>query len=165
MEINDHWNTIRRVFRDGFKSSSHYAVATVNEDCTRHVTPIGSLVLRKNLSGFFCNEFPSRMSKNLKTNQRVCVLAVNASRWFWLKSLIRGRFTIPPGVRLMGTVGEKRKGTEEELAMWLKKVHFAKRLKGYNLLWKNMQHVRDIHFDAFEPVRLGAMTRGLWTDT
>ena len=29
-------------------------------------------------------------------------------------------------------------------------------------MWKNMRMVRDIHFDSFEPVLMGEMTKGLW---
>ena len=30
--------------------------------------------------------------------------------------------------------------------------------------WKTMHHVRDLTFDTVEPLRLGAMARGLWAD-
>ena len=164
MEINGHWEAIRAVFRDAFKSSLHYAIATVNADGTPHVTPIGSLILEADHKGFYCEEYPRTMTKNLENNQRVCVMAVNAGKWYWLRSIFRGRFSKPPGVRLMGTVGERRRATEEETARWLKRVRPLRRFKGYNLLWSNMRTVREITFDSFEPVRAGAMTRGLWGD-
>jgi len=47
-----HWETIRAVFEEGYKSCSHFAVATVNEDGSPHVTPIGALILRKDQTGF-----------------------------------------------------------------------------------------------------------------
>ena len=162
MEINDHWDTIRHVFRAAFKSTMHCAIATVNEDGSPHITPIGSLVLQGKNKGFYCEEYPRTMVKNLETNQRVCVLAVNSGKWYWLRSIFRGRFAKPPGVRLMGTAGRRRKATEEETAMWLKRVQSFRPFKGYDLLWSNMTTVREITFDSFEPIRAGAMTRGLW---
>lgn len=162
MKIENHWDTIRQIVQEAFKTSQHYAFATANEDGTPHITPIGSLILRGNKTGFFFEEFPDKMRKNFKNNKRVCVLAINAGKFYWLKSLLKGRFAHPPGVRLMGTVGERRKATEEEIAAWQKRVRFAKGLRGYSLLWKNMNWVRDIHFDGFEPVHVGKMTAGLW---
>ena len=162
MELDRHWKTIQAIFRDSQKSSKHFAVATVNQDGTPHVTPIGALFLRDDNTGFYFDEFPVNMSKNIKRNQRVCILAVNSGILFWLKSLFTGKFSSPPSVRLMGSVGEKREGTDEEIAMWQDHVKAAQRTKGYGLLWKNMRMVRDIHFDSFEPVQAGEMTRELW---
>ena len=162
MEIKHHWDDIRRVFKDALQSTQHYAIATVNEDGSPHITPIGSLFLQKNNKGFYCDEYPRTMNRNLEKNQRVCVLAVNSSGLYWFLSLFRGRFDKPPGVRLMGTVSERRKATDEEKAMWLKRVRPFRWFKGYKILWSNMNHIREITFDSFEPVRAGAMTRGLW---
>ena len=47
----DKWNLIRPIFDNAFKSCMHYALATVNEDGSPHITPIGSLILRADLSG------------------------------------------------------------------------------------------------------------------
>jgi len=162
VDIKDHWGTIRKLFMDAFWSSQHYAIATINEDGSPHITPIGSLVLLKGNRGFYCEEFPQTMTKNLARDQRVCVMAVNSGRWYWLKSLFRGRFATPPGVRLMGRVGEKRKATEEERALWLKRVRPLRWLKGHDLLWSDMRYIREIRFQTFEPLSTGVMTRGLW---
>ena len=53
LEISKHWETIRTVFEEGFKSCSHFAVATVNEDGSPHVTPIGALILLEDKTGFY----------------------------------------------------------------------------------------------------------------
>jgi hypothetical protein len=42
----------------------------------------------------------------------------------------------------------RRKGTDEEIAMWQNHVKMAQRTKGYDLLWKNMRTVRDIYFEG-----------------
>ncbi len=164
MQINNHWETIRKIFQDAFETSTHYSIATVGEDGTPYNIPIGSLILRENKTGFYFEEFLNNMTKNLEHNQRVCVLAVNSGKLFWSKSLLRGKFKMPPAVRLMGTVSKKREATEEEIKLWHELVKYARKLKGYTLLWKNMKYVRDIHFDSFEPVNCGVMTSGLWQD-
>jgi hypothetical protein len=162
MEIGNHWKTIQMVFQESRDSSLHYALATVNEDGSPRVTPIGALFLREDKTGFYFEEFPVHMSKNLERNPRVCILAVNSNPTFWLTSLVDGKFETPPAVRLMGSVGKKREGTIEEIAMWQDHVKPAHGTKGYDILWKHMRMVRDIQFDAFEPVSCGEMTQELW---
>ena len=165
MEIGKHWRTIQMVFQESLGSSMHYAVATVNEDGSPHVTPIGALFLRENKTGFYFDEFPVSMSRKLERNPWVCILAVNSNPTFWQKSLLAGKFETPPAVRLKGFAGKKREGTKEEIAMWQNHVKLARGTKGYDLMWKNMRMVRDIYFDSFEPVSCGErgeMTQDLW---
>ncbi|MCG6879992.1 MAG: pyridoxamine 5'-phosphate oxidase family protein [Deltaproteobacteria bacterium] len=162
MEIGKHWEMIQKVFRQSLNSSLHYALASVNDDCSPHLTPIGALFLREDKTGFYFDVFSVNMSKNLDKNQRVCVLAVNSHRSYWRECFITGRCEIPPSVRLLGSVGARRKATAEETAMWENHVAFARGMKGYELLWGNMRFVRDIYFDFFEPVNMGEMTEGLW---
>jgi len=162
MEIGNHWKTIRDVFEDGFKSCFHYAVASVGSDGSPHITPIGSLILQDDCTGFYCEDFPSRLPENLKHNPRLCIMAVNADKVFWGRALVEGKFPSAPGVRLYGSAGKAREGKPEEIEMWQKRVLFARALKGYKIMWENMHVVRDIKFDSFEPVSLPEMTDGLW---
>ena len=162
MEIGNHWKTIQLVFQEARGSSLHYAVATVNEDGTPHITPITSLFLRDDKTGFYFDEFPVHMSRNLERNPRICILAVNSDLNFSIKSFLAGKYETPPAVRLMGSVGKKREGTEEEIAQWQNHVKLAHGTKGYDLMWKHMRMVRDIQFDSFEPVLMGEMTQDLW---
>jgi len=161
MEIGNHWDEILKIFDEAYKSCFHYAVATVNPDGSPHITPIGGLFLRGDKTGFYFEEFPSRMPENLKLNPRICVMAINADKLFWGKALMDGKFPSPPGVRLLGTVGEAREGTPEEIGQWQKKVGFTRAMKGYKIMWEGMRHVRDIKFDGCEPIYLGAMMAGL----
>ena len=107
----DKWNLICPIFDNAFKSCLHFAMATVNEDGSPHITPIGSLILREDQTGFFFDEYCTKTRANIVRNPRVCFLAVNADRPFWVKSLIVGKFSAPPAVRLMGTVKELREAT------------------------------------------------------
>ena len=162
MEIGANWETIRNLFRNSFLSSLHYAMATTNADGSPHVTPIAALILREDRTGFYFEVYTDKMSKNLSKDRRVCVMAVNSDLLFWARSFMEGKFDVPPAVRLGGTVGERREATQEEIAVWRERVEFAREMKGYDLLWKTMRYVRDIYFDSFEPVYLGAMTAELW---
>jgi len=76
MKIGKQWKTIQMVFQQSLSSSLHYALASVNEDGSPHLTPIGALFLRENKTGFYFDVFSVKMSNNLDRDQRVCVLAV-----------------------------------------------------------------------------------------
>jgi predicted pyridoxine 5'-phosphate oxidase superfamily flavin-nucleotide-binding protein len=162
MDIKENWDKIRQVFRAAFKSNRYYAFATVDEHGSPHVTPIGSLILKHDGTGFFSEKFPEKTRQNFEKNDRVAVLAVNTSLFYWFKSIRNGVFETPPGVRIYGKVGSRRKATPEEKALWQKKVSIARRTKGYAILWKDMEYVRDIYFDDARPVSAGVMTHDLW---
>lgn len=162
MDIHSNWGKIRGVFEQGFKSCFHFAVATTGQDGTAHISPIGSLILRDDCTGYYCEEFSSQLPQDLQYDHRVCVMAVNADKIFWGRALLEGRFSSAPGVRLYGLAGERREGTGEEIGEWQKRVGYARPLKGYKILWEKMHTVRDIKFDSFDPVSMGEMTDGLW---
>ena len=162
MDIKENWKEVQKVFGESFKSSFHCAVASVNEHGEPHVTPIGSLILVGRGHGYYFEEFPEQLPRNLEKNKQVCVLAVNSSRWFWIKSLFAGKFSDPPALRLHGTVGDSRKATEREIKLWHKRVRAARFTKGYAIMWKEMKMVRDINFSRIEPVKVGEMTNNLY---
>jgi hypothetical protein len=161
MDIVKDWQQIKKIFNDGFKTSGHYAIASTNPDGSPHVTPIGSLILYDPGHGVYADEYPIILSRNIKHNSRVCVMAVNSGSGFWFKSLIKGKFHKHPGIRLTGIAGNKRLGTEREINNWLKRVKIFSRFKGYNKLWLNMKYVRDIHFDGAMLLSAGKMSEEL----
>lgn len=155
------WKEVRAVFREAFKTTKHYAIASVDSEGNPHITPIGSLILTEPGKGYYFEIFTSQMRKNFEHNQRVCVLAVNAGSGFWFRSLFRGHFSKPPAVRLYGTVGDRRKPSEAEKNRWLRRVRFAKPMKGFAKLWVDLPYVREIHFDGHSAIKTGSMTRGV----
>ncbi|HWR72712.1 MAG TPA: pyridoxamine 5'-phosphate oxidase family protein, partial [Nitrospirota bacterium] len=68
----------------------------------------------------------------------------------------------PPAVRLIGTAGERRKATDAEIRAFRRRVAPYRMFRGHDMLWKDLKHVRDITFDSFEPVHVGALTIDLW---
>jgi pyridoxamine 5'-phosphate oxidase-like protein len=161
MDVQKDWTLIKSLFRDGVKSSGFFAIASTNPDGSPHVSPIGSLILYEPGHGVYADEFPAILSRNIAHNPRVCVMSVNSGKGFWLKSLIRGKFHNHPGIRLTGTAGKKRLGTEKEIHNWLKRVSVFRKFKGYDLLWRHMKYVRDIHFDDIALLSAGKMSAGL----
>jgi hypothetical protein len=157
------WAMTREIFRRAFRSSFHYAIATVAEDGAPHLTPIGSVLLTDPGRGIFFDIFSSQLSQNLDRDPRICVMAVDSGKSFWLASLARGRFTGPPALRVTATAGQRRKATPTEQQRWLRRVRSVSRLKGHQLLWGNLTHVRDLTFHTALPVHLGAMTKHLET--
>lgn len=162
LPLSTDWPWIVRHFEKSLKTGRFYTFASTNPDGTAHMTPIASLVLNDDCSGFYSEVFPGCMVANFKTDQRVCVMAVCMGFGYWFKGLRTGRFDQWPGLRLYGTVARQtRKAAPGEVERWLRRVKRYRWLKGYNLLWKDVQSVRDIVFDRYEPVRLGPMTRHL----
>ncbi len=162
MEIKTNWPEIKKIFKRSFRSSLHYAIATVGENGEPHITPIGSLILGKPGQGIYFEEFPHKLPRNLQTNQTVCVLAVDSGIGFWLRSLLGGKFVSPPGIRLYGVAGELREATEKEIELWQRRVRRVRFTKGHTMMWKKMRMVREITFSRAEPVQMGEMTKGLW---
>lgn len=89
-------------------------------------------------------------------------VTVNAGLMFWLKALLAGRFSSPPGVRLSGKAGPLREATAQEVKDREHRVRRTKWLKGSRLLWTNFTHVREVTFTSFRPVIYPVMMEHLW---
>lgn len=162
MELATHWEEIRKVVSHGQKSAIHCSIASVSPDGAPHVTPVGTVFLRENCTGYYFDQYTNWLARNVDHNPRVCVMAVNTGSWFWFRSLLSGRFSSPPGVRLYGTVSPARPADATELQAVRKRVGQARRLAGGRLLWSQFQTVRDITFTDFHPVSYPSMMEGLW---
>ena len=79
----------------------------------------------------------------------------------WLAALLRGRFVSHPGVRLHGSVGDRRPATSDEVAIMRRRFRSVSFTRGYKKLWGHLMWVRDVSFDRAEAVRIGPMTRDL----
>lgn len=97
---NQKWQHICKVVNDAQKAAMHCSIATVDAQLQPTITPIGTLFLRENQSGFFFDTYTESLQQNLPQNSKACIQAVNSSRLFWLKSLFKGQFSDYPGVRL-----------------------------------------------------------------
>lgn len=158
------WSDIRRVVAQAQASSMHVAIACcAGPDGTPSVSPMGTLFLRSDCSGFYFDRYPGLLSDSVDRDSRVCVMAVNTGKLFWLRSLWRGRFGSVPGVRLYGTAGPLRPASRDELQAVEERVRSARWLKGGRLLWSSFSHVRDLRFTSFRPVVYPVMMEGLWS--
>ena len=154
------WPRIRALFEHARRVGLHHAIASVDPDGHPRVTPIGSLLLDRSAPrGFFFDIFSQKFAANLDRDPRIAVLGVDGRKTLWLRSLARGRFDRSPAVRLLGRAGPRRPSLPEERARWERRVRWFRRFQGYERLWGRLEHVRDVEFHAWEPVRLGAMTR------
>ncbi len=162
MEIETHWPAIKQLFKQAFGSSLHYAIASVNANGEPHITPIGSIILGQPGKAIYFERFPKQLPLNLQTNNKICVLAVNSSRWYWLKSLFAGKFANPPAIRLIGTAGKLRPATEQEITLWHRRVKPLRFTKGHALMWAGMSVVRELEFTHAEPIQIGKTTAANW---
>lgn len=163
MKINleNNWQKIRTHFSKSFGANMHVAIASVNKDNQPTVTPIGSLFLNDNQTGFYFEKFATKLNSNSKINNKICVLAVNSSKWFWLKSLFKMSFSEYPAVKFYGELGVKRDATQKEYRAFQRRIRQTKRLKGSKYLWQDMSMVREIKFTKGEKINLGKMTKDL----
>lgn len=159
IKLIENWRKIRRHFSTSFGANMHVSIASVNEENQPTITPIGSLFLNKDQTGFYFEKFASKLNTNSKTNKNICVLAVNSNKWFWLKSLFKMSFSDYPAVKLYGELGTKRQATEKEYHAFQRRVRKTKRLKGSQYLWEGMNMVREIKFTKGEKINLGIMTK------
>ncbi len=159
MDIISNWDKIKQHFNKSFRSNLHVSVASITSDNIPTVTPIGSLFLNNDQTGFYFEKYPAKLPMYSKINKKICVLAVNSNRWFWLNSLFRGKFKSYPGIKLYGELGEKRKATEIEIKRLNRRMKMTKGMKGHKYLWENMKMIRELNFTDVEIINLGEMTK------
>jgi len=159
MDLQDNWQEIRAHFNRSVRSSLHVSIGSVSKDGNPTVTPIGSLFLNKGQKGFYFERYTVSLPLNSKYNRHICVLGVYSSKWFWIRSLLKSKFSKPPAIKLYGVLGDRREATEIELARLKKRTKLFKiSKKGYDYLWGDMKYVREISFTKIEKMKLGNMT-------
>jgi len=161
MDIQTNWIEIRNHFNKSFRTNFHVSIASVDKDNNPTVTPIGSLFLNRNQTGFYFEKFPVKIPENSKGHKNICVLGVNSNTFFWLTSLLKGQFNSYPAIKLYGQLGDKRKATDIEIKRLKARMRTTNWLKGNNYLWGKMEFVREITFTKAEKINLGKMTENL----
>lgn len=161
---DDSWATVRKLVDRAKTSSLHCAIASVGPDVAPHVTPVGTVFLRDDRTGFYFDQYTSALGRNVDADPRVCLMAVDTGRVFWLRSLITGHFIAPRAVRLYGTAGPRRPATQLERYQVRRSVRKTQWSRGGKMLWSNFSHVRDIAFTGFRPVLYPVMMEHLWRE-
>ena len=161
MNLSTDWKSIRTHFNKSFRSNFYVSIASVDANNKPTVTPIGSLFLNDNQTGFYFEKFPSKLPIHAEQYKSICVLGVNSNRWFWIKSLFKVAFKEYPAVKLYGTLGDRRKATEKEMNRLARRMRLTKRLNGHKYLWSDMETVRELTFTKAEKINLGKMTINL----
>tara|TARA_B100001063_G_C16485871_1_gene414939 strand:+ start:29 stop:535 length:507 start_codon:yes stop_codon:yes gene_type:complete len=165
MNIMEDWSKVKKVLEVGQASTIYCSIATVSTNGIPHITPVGTVFLRDDQTGYFFDHYAESLGKNIDLNPNVCIMAVNSGRLYWLRSLIKGRFVSPPGVRLYGKAGAIRPASAEEIEKIEKRVKPTQFLKGARALWSGFTHVRDIEFTSYKPITYPVMMDGMWSDS
>lgn len=161
IELTNNWLKIRKLFSKAFSSNFHVTIASVDPENEVTATPIGSLFLNFDQTGFYFEKYPAKLVQAARLQSKICVLAVNSSPFFWLSALFTNRFAKYPAVKLYGRLGQKRLATDIELKLLRRRMRFTAGLKGHDYLWGKMKQVREIHFEKAELINLGNMTENL----
>ena len=77
MDLISNWNEVKNLFKDSFKSSFHFSIASVSENGEPHVTPVGSLILGKPGQGIYFEKFPQLLPLYFKSNNRMTEVIKN----------------------------------------------------------------------------------------
>ena len=163
MDIKQHWPEILNVLQNGKKSNRYFSIATVDKNGNPHVTPIGHVFFRDDMTGFYFDAYSKAMPENYQANRNICLMSVNSSTGFWLKSLFKGKFSSAPAVRLMGEVSDARQATSQEITQLKNSIKITRALKGHKLLWGDLSRVRDMRFTEFSPAKYPVMCEDLWS--
>ena len=161
MDLHKDWSKIREHFNRSFKTNFHFSVASLDESGNPTVTPIGSLFLNSDQTGFYFEKFPKQLPKNAVSHPNICILGVNSGIFFWLTSLFKVKFETYPALKLYGQLGERRKANDVEIKRLQKRMSSTKFLKGNQYLWGNMDYIREIKFTKAEKINLGKMSAEL----
>ena len=113
MDIRKNWPIIQNIFQ----GSLNLVIASIREDGSPHISPIASIHLNDDCTGYYLEKFAVQLPKSLEADDRICVYGVKYNYMNWLKAFVSGRFPKPPAVRLYGRVGKRRPVTEEEVAI------------------------------------------------
>jgi hypothetical protein len=158
LDIQNGWPFIRDYFEKAVKASRFVSFATVSESGEPTVTPIGSLLLNDDQTGFYMERCPRSIPANAEHNRQFCVLAEN-TRLAYLARRLLGEGVL--GIKLYGTLGEKRPASEIEILRIRRRLLFpsfsipfgpANRIE--TLLLSGTIFVRDLNFHRAEAVTL-----------
>ncbi|MEQ1570570.1 MAG: pyridoxamine 5'-phosphate oxidase family protein [Myxococcota bacterium] len=154
------WEAVRPLFRTAFRTSLHFALASVDADGAPRVTPIGTVLLAEPGHALYFELFAHGLGARLSADPRVSVLAVDSGRLLWLRALWQVRFPRPPAARLVGRASpERRPPTEGERRRWERRMGPVARLPGARRLWGELPWVRDLWIDRIDRVRIGPLTQ------
>ncbi len=157
MKINE--QLFKEKIKPLFSRAVFCSVATVDVEGKPHVSPIGSVVLRDMKQGWFFQKFTKNIPQNANSCEYATIMAVNDSKWFWLKSIFKGQFKKPPAMRLLVKLGEVRCANEAETQKFQRRVGLFKRTKGYQLMWQEMANIREFEIIDYKPIYVGQMTK------
>ena len=134
-----------------------FCSAAVMEEGGIRMFPIGTLRVGRDGTATYFELFARPVAEGTP----ITFMAVDAGLWFWLTSLLKGRFDRPPAVRLMGRVGPKRACSDEEAEGWHRRGGILLKTRGGKALWSRPGPIREVVFERAEPVKIGKVTHHL----
>ncbi|NDV26488.1 pyridoxamine 5'-phosphate oxidase family protein [Desulfovibrio sp. JC010] len=153
MQSDISWNEVENLF----SRVQYVSLGTVDRDGYPRISPIGSVSFTGPGRGYYFEKFPKTMRENIERDPRMILMAAESGAGFWIKSLWKGRFPSQPALRLVCRTGERRKATQSEIDDFLGKVSMYRFFKGHDLLWKDMNMVREFEVLRIEGLEAGRM--------
>ncbi|MDR1791593.1 MAG: hypothetical protein LBR20_08120 [Propionibacteriaceae bacterium] len=147
LDVVKDWARAKAYLEKAMDKAFYVSFATVGADGVPTVTPIGSLVLNDDQTGFYMERFPRSIPANAAHNPNFCLLAENMKLRSAIKEFRNGGWG---GLRLFGTLGEKREASAAEIGRIRDRLPFGHFKRGGGLLLANTVYVRDLSFRRAE---------------
>jgi hypothetical protein len=152
LDLDRDWPAILAYVDQAMKATYYVALATVDPDGVPTVTPIGSLVLNADRTGFFLERFPRTLGRNAEQNKNFCFLAENTRKWQILQQVRKGGYF---GVKLTGVLGERRPATPADVTRINHRIRFTRRKRAEQMLLGDAPQVRDLTVTRGDAIILG----------
>jgi len=68
MQVHDHWPEIKRIVARAQASTIHCAIASIGLDGLPHVTPVGTVFPRDDMTGYYFDHYTSTLVRNIEAN-------------------------------------------------------------------------------------------------
>lgn len=79
---SQNWQQIIKTISTVQRASMHCSIATVDQLGQPNITPIGTVFLKNNQTGFFFDTYSESFKENIPNNSKACLQAVNSKRFF-----------------------------------------------------------------------------------
>jgi hypothetical protein len=68
MDLEKNWNWILDVVQESKKANRFFSIAAVDVDGNPHVTPIGHVFFRNDMTGYYFDEYSVAMPRNFESS-------------------------------------------------------------------------------------------------
>ena len=156
-----HWDQLKPLAGRVIGSSLHFAISTINPDGTPHVTPIGSLILTDPGKAYFFRGIHTKVTEEPGQRQSGCCSGRDIEFSPMAAIPHNGSFQVSTRVSAAWQGRRASRIDAGRKSRWRRRVRLLKWTRGNDVLWGNLETVRELHFHSVAAVEMGRMTANL----